>query len=120
MTGENEHGQGSRDRVPAHLAAWHERDRDKPAAAGSASRLADRLPLLQPSQAARLDISLEGDPTFVVRGRRWPVCDRDDGGAGQPFAQQAIERSLRLRIEIRGRLIKEQPIGLGEQDACDG
>ena len=61
-------------------------------------RLADHLPLLQFAEATRLDIPLESDPTFVVRGRRWPVCDGDDGGVGQPFAQQAIERSLRSRI----------------------
>jgi hypothetical protein len=56
------------------------------------------------------------DAPAMLRPERRSVTDRDNRGAGQPFAQQPIDHALGWLIERSCGLIKKQPIGL-EEDA---
>ena len=64
--------------------------------------------------------ALEHEPPVVEGGDRRAMRDGDDRGLGQAALQRLVEMRLRLRVEARGRLVEEQPIGLRQQGAGEG
>src|SRR5216684_8978353 len=52
-------------------------------------------------------VFLQIQPSRVECDQCRPVADADDGGAGQPFLQQAVEYFLRDLVQRGGRLVEE-------------
>jgi hypothetical protein len=48
------------------------------------------------------------------------MADAEHGRLCEPFAQQPIEVRLRCLIHRRGRLVEEEPVGLLDEDPCEG
>ena len=50
-------------------------------------------------------------PAAMEGGEVGAMGNADEGRLGQTLQQQLVERRLGLRIERRGRLVEEQPVG---------
>jgi hypothetical protein len=60
------------------------------------------------------------DASVMQRSERRSVTDRNDRGVGQSLAYQRVDHALGGLVERSCGLVKEQPIGFGEDGAYDG